>query len=171
MEHDTTPTRRSVVTAGAAAALGVAGMGSLAACGSGSTAGSVAAATAAGGAVVSPAAASAPAGDDSASAAAGGGGGGAVVKLADVPVGGAVVKEFAGAKFAIAQPTAGTVVAFSAICTHQGCEVAPQGKELKCPCHGSAFNAFTGAVLNGPASSPLKAGPTLKVSGADVVTA
>jgi len=160
VQHETTPTRRSVVTAGATAALGVAGIGTLAACGSSSSGSTAAAATAA-----------ADTSAASATAAAAGGSAAVVAKLADVPVGGAVVQSFAGAKFVVAQPTAGTVVSFSAVCTHQGCEVAPKDKTVVCPCHGSAFDAFTGAVLNGPASSPLKAGPKLAVSGTDVVTA
>jgi Rieske Fe-S protein len=48
------------------------------------------------------------------------------------------------------------VHAFSAICTHQGCEVnkVSDGK-IKCPCHFSVFDASTGAVVSGPAPSPL----------------
>lgn len=40
-------------------------------------------------------------------------------------------------------------------CTHQKCDVSPVGKELHCPCHGSAFSN-TGEVLAGPAEFPLK---------------
>jgi Rieske Fe-S protein len=36
-----------------------------------------------------------------------------------------------------------------------GCTVAPKGGEFDCPCHGSTYNAKTGAVLGGPAPSPL----------------
>ncbi|HYE95801.1 MAG TPA: Rieske (2Fe-2S) protein [Rubricoccaceae bacterium] len=39
-------------------------------------------------------------------------------------------------------------------CTHRGCTVEPAGDRLGCPCHGSEF-AFTGEVLQGPASEPL----------------
>ena len=49
----------------------------------------------------------------------------------------------------------GKVVGHTAICTHQGCTVAAGGADANCPCHGSKFNAATGAVLNGPAVSPL----------------
>ena len=35
-------------------------------------------------------------------------------------------------------------------CTHKQCEVRPNTKTLKCPCHGSEF-AHNGSVLNGPA--------------------
>lgn len=82
--------------------------------------------------------------------------GGALVALADVPVGGAVAaKDASGAPVVVAQPTAGTAVAFSAICTHMGCQVAPAGNQLNCPCHGSQYDAATGAVLRGPAAKPL----------------
>ena len=49
-----------------------------------------------------------------------------------------------------------TVHGFSAICTHQGCPVSSvtQG-QIICPCHGSRFDAQTGAVLAGPADRPL----------------
>jgi Rieske Fe-S protein len=43
------------------------------------------------------------------------------------------------------------------------------GKELDCPCHGSRFDALTGAVLSGPASSPLHKIP-VQISGGQVVT-
>lgn len=51
----------------------------------------------------------------------------------------------------------GTVVGHTAICTHQGCTVAAAGADANCPCHGSKFDAATGAVINGPALSPLAA--------------
>ncbi|ANF30514.1 hypothetical protein A0130_01440 [Leifsonia xyli] len=96
-----------------------------------------------------------------------GGSGSAQVSLASIPVGGAVSATLAGKPIVVSQPTAGKVVAFSAVCTHQGCTVAPQGKEFDCPCHGSTFDATTGDVLNGPARDPL---PKLKaeVSGDSV---
>lgn len=90
------------------------------------------------------------------SSSAGGGANGSLVALADVPVGGAVAaKDASGAPIIVAQPTAGKAVAFSAICTHMGCQVAPAGKQLNCPCHGSQYDATTGAVLRGPAPKPL----------------
>jgi len=98
-----------------------------------------------------------------------GSGAGPLAKVADIPVGGAISAKGADGKpIIVAQPTAGTVVAFSAICTHQGCTVAPKGAELDCPCHGSRFEAATGKVLAGPAKQPLPS-VAVKVSGADVV--
>jgi Rieske Fe-S protein len=108
----------------------------------------------------------------------GGGGGGAkgqpadrqLVRLADVPVGGATAVNLPdGTPAVVARPSAGTAACFSAICTHQGCTVAVRGKELDCPCHGSRFNALTGAVLTGPATAPLEKVP-VKVTGGLVVT-
>ncbi len=52
----------------------------------------------------------------------------------------------------------GDFVAYSAVCTHQQCEVSyqPESSELACPCHGSIFDpASGGQVLNGPAEQPL----------------
>lgn len=49
----------------------------------------------------------------------------------------------------------GSLAAFSALCTHAGCEVGFASGVLVCPCHGSEFSASTGAVLRGPAVTPL----------------
>lgn len=153
MSTDPTPTRRTVVTGGAAAALGLAGVTSLAACSSDSAVSTTPAADAGAGTT----------------AAASGGGGETLTKLADVPVGSAVPEKMPnGDPITVAQPTAGKVVAFSAVCTHQGCTVVPDGNVLACPCHGSQFNAFTGAVLHGPATQPLPSVP-VKLNGTDVV--
>jgi thiosulfate dehydrogenase (quinone) large subunit len=49
----------------------------------------------------------------------------------------------------------GSLAAFSAVCTHAGCQVEYLSGVLLCPCHGSEFDAGTGAVLQGPAVTPL----------------
>jgi Rieske Fe-S protein len=65
------------------------------------------------------------------------------------------------------------VVAYTAICTHTGCEVvewlASEGV-LHCPCHFSKFNPSDGArVVDGPAPRPLPALPLALVDGRLVV--
>jgi cytochrome b6-f complex iron-sulfur subunit len=56
-------------------------------------------------------------------------------------------------------------IALSKVCTHSSCTVTYNAStgEIPCPCHGSKF-ATTGAVINGPAASPLKV-YSVKVSG------
>lgn len=93
-----------------------------------------------------------------------------LARLADIPVGQAKAVKLANGKPAIvARTSQNSVACFSAICTHMGCTVAVKGAELDCPCHGSKFNALTGAVLNGPATAPLEK-VAVQVSGGDVVT-
>ncbi|AYG02184.1 ubiquinol-cytochrome c reductase iron-sulfur subunit [Gryllotalpicola protaetiae] len=91
------------------------------------------------------------------------------VPTAKVPVGGALVVSVKPYyDVVVAQPTAGTFTAHSAICTHQGCVTAVDGASLACPCHGSRFSAFTGAVQDGPATKPLVAWP-FTVDGDELV--
>jgi cytochrome b6-f complex iron-sulfur subunit len=94
---------------------------------------------------------------------------GELVRLADVPVGGAVsANDRQGAPVIVAQPSEGQVVAFSAVCTHRGCTVAPQDRILRCPCHGSTFDSATGRNTGGPAPRPL-AEVAVRVDGGRVV--
>ena len=91
---------------------------------------------------------------------------GNLAKLADIEVGKCVSAQLPDGKPAIvSRPTEGTAVAFSAKCTHMGCTVAPAGSELHCPCHGSKYNALTGAVIQGPAPNPLAKIDVQVVSG------
>lgn len=96
--------------------------------------------------------------------------GGDIAALADVPVGGSIDTTIDGAPALVAQPTAGQVVAFSAICTHQQCVVAAAGNEFHCPCHGSMYDAATGDVIQGPALKPLTP-IAVAVAGDRIVTA
>ena len=74
--------------------------------------------------------------------------------LAEVPLGGGVVLGSVGV--VLTRDSHGGLHAFSATCTHQGCTVGSvQGGRILCPCHGSAFDAGTGAVVAGPAPAPL----------------
>lgn len=141
MDAETTVTRRTVLVAGIAVAgsAGVAAVATLAGC---SAKASPPASAATGSAVLA--------------------------KVADIPVGNAVSATLNGKPIVISQPTAGHIVAFTAICTHQGCTVAPAGTQFHCPCHGSVYDAATGKVIQGPAPLPLAA-VAVKVAGADVV--
>ncbi len=57
----------------------------------------------------------------------------------------------------VVQVERGQFRAFSAVCPHAGCTVQFDGTNdvFACPCHGSVFNASTGAVLQGPATTGL----------------
>lgn len=75
-------------------------------------------------------------------------------KTTDIPVGGGVI--FAPNQVVVTQPVKGTFKAFSSICTHLGCPVATvSGGTINCDCHGSKYAVATGAVVAGPAPSPL----------------
>nr|WP_297429832.1 Rieske (2Fe-2S) protein [uncultured Actinotalea sp.] len=145
------PTRRHVLTGAAGVAAGAC---LLAACG------------ASGGSEAADDGAAPDAGDGATD-----GAGGALAALADVPVGGAVlVTSASGLDVLVAQPVEGEVVGYSAICTHQGCTVAPDGSELVCPCHGSVFDLASGEALAGPATEALAPFP-VRVEGGDVLEA
>ena len=140
--------RRTLLT-GAAAACGA---GVLSACGGGGTGGSSSAERAA-----QP--------PPSAPPAAAGGLRVSLVDLAEVPVGGAVMVSAPGAgKVLVAQPKAGEAVAFSAVCPHEGCSVAPSDDHFACPCHGSAFE-LDGSLRQGPARTGLTTYPVRVVDG------
>jgi nitrite reductase/ring-hydroxylating ferredoxin subunit len=135
-------TRRGVLTASAGAALG---LPLLAACSSDGS---------------SDAGSGSSSGSSSGSGSSGSGGSGSkgeeLAKTSEVPVGGGVsAKTSDGQPVIVAQPSKGQFVAFSAICTHQGCTVAPSGDIIKCPCHGSTYDLATGDNTGGPAPSPL----------------
>jgi Rieske Fe-S protein len=88
---------------------------------------------------------------------------GALASTSDIPVGGG--KIFGTQLTVVTQPTAGDFKAFSAVCTHMGCTVSQIADgRIDCPCHGSEYSITTGAVLAGPAPSPLPA-KTIKITG------
>lgn len=83
-------------------------------------------------------------------------GGQEIAQISKVPAGSAVTFEEAGSPAVLVHLQNGKFAAYSAVCTHQGCTVAYQNGQLLCPCHGSVFDPSRGgAVLNGPATSPL----------------
>ena len=141
-------TRRQIIADGGIAALGVAGAGLLAGAGAARLRGRPGAAAA----PVAPA----PSASASASAA------GVTVRAASVPVGGGFLAAMPGSgdPLYVVQPKPGEYAAFSGVCTHAGCTVnPPKDGQFLCPCHGSCFDAATGAVLKGPATRPLPGYP------------
>lgn len=76
------------------------------------------------------------------------------IPLSDIPVGGGLIRE--ADKVVVTQATAGQYKAFSAVCQHQGCTVGSiEGKNIVCPCHGSAYSIVDGSVVKGPTTKPL----------------
>jgi cytochrome b6-f complex iron-sulfur subunit len=95
----------------------------------------------------------------------------AIAAESDVAPGSAVTFKNAGSPAVLVHLDNGDFVAYSAICTHQGCTVAYKNGQLACPCHGSVFDPADGAaVIAGPAPKPLAEIP-VKVKGGDVVKA
>jgi thiosulfate dehydrogenase [quinone] large subunit len=92
-------------------------------------------------------------------------GGTKVGPAADVPVGGSASFQdpSSGDPAIVIQARTGDFAAFDAVCPHAGCTVGYSSarKVIVCPCHGSLFNAATGAVEQGPAASNLR---TIKIS-------
>ena len=84
----------------------------------------------------------------------------AIGPAADVPVGQAAsfTDPATGDPSIVIRPSSGRFVAFDAVCPHAGCTVGydPSAKVIICPCHGSQFNAGTGAVEVGPAATGLR---------------
>lgn len=143
--------RRAVLAAGVAGVAGVA----LAACSSGGSTASTSSAAV-------PNNPETPTGSASAN-------GTVVTSTSAVPVGGAKLAKADGTTWLVAQPSAGEFVCHSGICTHEGCPLTQViNDEGICNCHGSRFNANTGAVLRGPATKPLPK-QSIKVSGSDIV--
>jgi nitrite reductase/ring-hydroxylating ferredoxin subunit len=98
-------------------------------------------------------------------------GGAAIASESEVAPGSAFTFKDSGNPAVLIHLKNGNFVAYSAVCTHQGCTVAYKGGKLACPCHGSVFDPAKGAqVVAGPAPSPLPEIP-VKVQGGEVVRA
>jgi Rieske Fe-S protein len=98
-------------------------------------------------------------------------GGAAIAKVSEVAPGSAFKFKDSGNPAVLVHLKSGDFVAYSAVCTHQGCTVAYQGGQLACPCHGSVFDPAKGAeVVAGPAPKPLPKIP-VQVEGSEVVRA
>ena len=77
----------------------------------------------------------------------------------EIPVGSGVLVDQGGIQAVVGRPAPDTVTAFSPVCPHQGCMVAPREERYVCPCHASVFDLATGDVLTGPAQTGLEAVP------------
>jgi Rieske Fe-S protein len=98
-------------------------------------------------------------------------GGTAIASESELAPGSAFPFEDSGNPAVLVHLDNGDFVAYSAVCTHQRCEVAYQGGNLACPCHGSVFDPANGAeVVAGPAPRPLPKIP-VKVEGGEVLKA
>jgi nitrite reductase/ring-hydroxylating ferredoxin subunit len=98
-------------------------------------------------------------------------GGVAIASESEVAPGSAYKFKDSGNPAVLVHLKSGDFVAYSAVCTHQGCTVAYKGGKLACPCHGSVFDPAKGAeVVAGPAPTPLPEIP-VKVEGGEVVRA
>jgi Rieske Fe-S protein len=96
--------------------------------------------------------------------------GGQLATVDQIPDGGTISVKASDGRTILLNRSGSNVTALSAKCTHMGCTVAPAGNTIKCPCHGSQFQAGTGAVINGPAQAPLNK-VAVKVTGNSVTLA
>lgn len=163
-QQDTRTTRAT--RRGVLAGVGLVGLaGAVSACGSGgsssSSAGTNAGDPPATGAASAPSSASGAGGGSTTGAQ-----GSALATTSEIPVGSG--KIFTSEKIVVTQPNSGDFKAFSAVCTHMGCIVSTiSNGTIDCPCHGSQYSISTGAVVGGPAPSPLPA-QAIKVTGSNI---
>jgi Rieske Fe-S protein len=148
------------------AGVGLVGLaGAVSACGSGGSSSS-SAGTNAGAPPASTGAASAPSSASGDAGSTAGSQGSALAATSEIPVGSG--KIFTSEKVVVTQPNSDDFKAFSAVCTHMGCIVATVSDgTIDCPCHGSKYSISTGAVVSGPAPSPLAA-QSIKVTGSNI---
>jgi cytochrome b6-f complex iron-sulfur subunit len=160
--------RGRFIRLGAALGVGAAGASVLAACG-GSGGGQAGGGSDGGGSGEGSATPSADATGGATEKASSGGGG--IASVSEVRPGSAAKFEDAGNPAVLVHLENGDFVAYSAVCTHQGCTVAYNDGQLACPCHGSIFDPADGAaVVNGPAQQPLPEIP-VEVRGGEVFKA
>jgi cytochrome b6-f complex iron-sulfur subunit len=75
-------------------------------------------------------------------------------------VGGAATVNVSTGMYLVAHTDQSTFTTVTAVCTHEACAVTGfANSRYVCPCHGSEFTT-TGAVVQGPALSPLRQFPT-----------
>ena len=163
--------RKKFIRLGAAIGVSAAGASVVAACGGGGgNGGATTTASSGGGATTA-----GPDGGGSGGATETGGssGGQIIAQTSEVPQNSAVNFTDSGQPAVLVHLQNGDFVAYSAVCTHQQCEVAyqPETSQIVCPCHGSIFEPSNGAqVVNGPAEQPLPEIP-IEVQGGQVTKA
>jgi len=93
-----------------------------------------------------------------------------VAKVSEIREGEMLAVDVAGTKVALTRID-GRLHAFDDTCTHAGCSLADgelEGTVVTCPCHGSRFDATSGAVLGGPALEPVRS-HAVTTAGDDVL--
>ena len=98
-----------------------------------------------------------------------------IAQAGDIPVGGSKIFTYPTdmEPCILLRPREDTYTAFSRLCTHASCPIffRPEEQRLDCPCHGGAFSALDGSVLDGPPPRPLprivieRRGPDLIATG------
>jgi Rieske Fe-S protein len=147
------------------AGVGLVGL-AVSACGSGGSSSSSAGTNAATGAASAPSSASGSSASGAGGGSTAGAQGSALATTSEIPVGSGRI--FTSEKIVVTQPNSGDFKAFSAVCTHMGCIVSTiSNGTIDCPCHGSQYSISTGAVVGGPAPSPLPA-KAINVTGSNI---
>lgn len=80
----------------------------------------------------------------------------AVGTLDTLPPGSGVRASLGGDDSAVIVNVGGTIRAFRAVCTHEGCPLGWNAQQhlIRCPCHGGAYDT-SGRVVSGPPPAPL----------------
>ena len=95
-----------------------------------------------------------------------------IAQVSDVPVGTvfAFTNPSDGVPAYLLQPAAGKFLAYSAVCTHQGCIVNydSTGMQFMCPCHGAKYDGTSGQPVSGPAPTGLTP-ISVSVSGDSII--
>jgi Rieske Fe-S protein len=79
----------------------------------------------------------------------------AIARTSDIPVGGGRI--YPDVPVIVTQPSPGEFRGFGIVCTHDGCELnSVSHGTINCPCHGSRFAITDGSLVQGPARSGLR---------------
>lgn len=78
-----------------------------------------------------------------------------VAALAELSVGGTLSVTADAKNYLLYRADEKTVLAYTAVCTHAGCQVQGGENDFVCPCHGSRFDLTDGHATGGPARDAL----------------